>query len=62
MLLNLNDSQFKTSRHSYGSTYMNPMVTTNQKPRVDTQNKKETNTGIPLMKVIKSQGKKLKEE
>ena len=35
--LNLNDSQFKTSRYSYRSSYMNPMITTNQKPTIDTQ-------------------------
>ena len=35
MCLNLNDYQFKTSR--YRSTYMNPMVNTNQKPTIDTQ-------------------------
>ena len=37
MCLNLNDYKFKTSRHSYRSTYINSMVTTNQKPTVDTQ-------------------------
>ena len=38
MCLNLNDYQFKTSRYSYRLTYMrNPMVTTNQKPTIDTQ-------------------------
>lgn len=31
----LNDYQFKTS--TYRSTYMNPMVTTNQKPTIYTQ-------------------------
>ena len=36
MCLNLNDYQFKTSRHNYRSTYMNTMVTTNQKPTTDT--------------------------
>ena len=35
MCLNLNEYQFKTSR--YRSTYMNPMVNTNQKPTIDTQ-------------------------
>ena len=29
MGLNLNNYQFKTSRYSYRSTYMNPIVTTN---------------------------------
>ena len=27
--------QFKESKYSYGSIYMNPMVTTNQKPTID---------------------------
>ena len=35
--LNLNDYKFKTSRYNYRSTYMKPMVTTNQKPTIDTQ-------------------------
>ena len=35
--LNSNDYQFKTSRYSYQSTYMNPMITTNQKPTRDQQ-------------------------
>ena len=34
MCLNLNDYQFKTSRYSYGSAYLNSMVTTNQKNTV----------------------------
>ena len=38
--LNLNDYQFKTNR--YRSTYMNPMVTTIQKPTIDKQ-KQEKN-------------------
>ena len=37
MCLNLKDYQFKASRYNYGSIYMNPMVTTNQKPTIDTQ-------------------------
>ena len=38
------------------------MVTTNQKPTIDTQkNQRERNTSIPLKKIIK-QGKNLKEE
>ena len=36
MCLNLNNYQFKTGRDSYRSTYMNPMVTTNQKPTIAT--------------------------
>ena len=37
MCLNLNYCQFKRSRFSCTSTYMNPVVTTNQKPTVVTQ-------------------------
>ena len=37
MCFNLNDYWFKTSRYSYSSTYMEPMVTTNQKFTVDAQ-------------------------
>ena len=62
MCLNLNDYQFKTSRYSYRSTYMNPMVTIIQKPTTDTEKQSERNTSIPLNKITESQGKKLKEE
>ena len=37
MCLNLNDYQFKTSRYNHRSTYMNPMVTRNQNPTMDTK-------------------------
>ena len=37
MCLNLNDYLFKTRRSSYRSIYMNPVVTTNQKPTTDIQ-------------------------
>ena len=37
MCLNLNDYYFKTSRYNYRSAYMNLMVTTNQKPTINTQ-------------------------
>ena len=40
MCLNINDKQFKTNKHNYGSTYMNPLVITNQKATVDTQTPK----------------------
>ena len=40
MCLNLNDHKFKSSRYNYGSTYMNTMVTTNEKPTMDTQKTK----------------------
>ena len=38
MCLNLNDYQFTTRRYSNRSIYMNPMITRNQKPIIDTQN------------------------
>ena len=44
MCLNLNDYQFKTSRYSYRSTYVNSMVTANQKPTIDTQKTREKGT------------------
>ena len=37
MCLNLNDNQLKTIRYSYRSTYMNPIIITNQKP-IDAEN------------------------
>ena len=58
--MNLKDYQFKTSRYSYRSTFMYAMVTANQKPTINAQNKGERNTSKPLKKVIKLQGKKLK--
>ena len=39
--LNLNNYWFKASRYTYGSTYMNSIVTTNQKPITDTQKTKK---------------------
>ena len=62
MILNLNDPQFKTSRYSCRSLYINPMIPTKQKSTVDIQNQRERKTSIPLKKIIKPQGKKLKEE
>lgn len=41
MYLNLNDYKFKSSRCNHRSTYMNLMVTTNQKPIKDIQTKKK---------------------
>lgn len=38
--LNLNDYQFKASRYSHGSTYMNSIITTNQKHIIDSQKPK----------------------
>ena len=40
MCLNLNDYQFKASRYSYGSIYLNSMVTTDQKHTRDSQKPK----------------------
>ena len=40
MYLNLNDYQFKASRYSHGSTYMNSIITTNQKHIIDSQKPK----------------------
>ena len=55
---NLSDLQLKTNSHIYVcvcvSIYMNLEVTKNQKPTTDTQKNKK--------KIIKSQGKRLKEE
>ena len=42
-------------------TCCNSTITTNQKPTTDTQKPKEMNRNIPLKKIIKSQGKKIKE-
>ena len=42
--------------------YMNPMVTTNQKPMIDNKDKKEMNPSMLLKKIIKLQRKKQKEE
>ena len=39
---------------------MNPMVTTNQKPIIDTQRQERKNRSILLNNIIKLQGKKLK--
>ena len=42
--------------------YINPMVTTDQKPIINTHKNREMNPNIALKIVIKSQGKTLKEE
>ena len=61
MCLNLNDYQFKTSRYSYRLTYMrNPMVTTNQKPTIDTQKLERKEHKHDTKEIIKPQGKKQK--
>ena len=51
--VNLNDNWFKTSRYSYRSRYMNPMVTTNQKPTIDTQKLERREDSISIKKIIK---------
>ena len=40
MCLNLNDYQLKSHRYNYESTYLNPTLTTNQKPAKDIQKPK----------------------
>ena len=42
--------------------YMNPIVTTNQKPMIDNKDKKEMNPSKLLKKIIKLHRKKQKEE
>ena len=42
MCVNLNDYQFKTSRYNDISTDRNLMVTTKQKPSIDTQKLEQT--------------------
>ena len=52
MCLILSDYQFKTSRYNYRSTYMNPMVTTNQKHTIDTQILKESLKKFKRIEII----------
>ena len=60
MCLNLNDYQFKIGR--YRLTYMNSTVITHQNPQLYTQkSQRERNTSMQIKKIIKPQGKKLKE-
>ena len=61
MCLNLNDYQFKVSRYSYGSTYMNSMAITNQKCTIH-KNQKERNSSTLQKEIIKPQKEKQKEE
>ena len=56
---NVNDYKFKT--YILLSTYINPMVTTNQKHTIDTQKLKKI-TSMPLKKIIKPQRKRLRKE
>ena len=44
MFLVLYGYQFKMSTYNYASTYMNIMVNTNQKPKIDTQKMKKKGT------------------
>ena len=63
MCLNLNDYQFKTSRYSYRSTYMNPMVIIYQKPTIYTQRlerKEHRNTTKESHQTTKEENKKKK--
>ena len=60
--LNLNDYKFKISRHSYMSTHMNPVVTTNEKLTTDTQKLSRTKLKHNKKKINKSQSKRLREE
>ena len=56
-------NQFKTDRYIHRSTYMNSMVSTNQNPQLYTQkNQRDRNTSMQIKKIIKPQGKKLKEQ
>ena len=48
--------------YNYRAMYMNPMVTTNQKPMIDNKDKKEMNPSMLLKKTIKLRRKKQKEE
>ena len=48
--------------YNYRAMYMNPMVTTNQKPMIDNKDKKEMNPSMLLKKIIKLRRKKQKEE
>ena len=50
------------SMYNYRAMYMNPMVTTNQKPMIDNKDKKEMNPSMLLKKTIKLRRKKQKEE
>ena len=56
--LKLNDCEFKTSRYSYKATYMNSMVTANQKPIVGIQKPKRKK----LQKSRNQKGKEQKEQ
>ena len=52
------DYQFKSSRYSYGSIYLNSRVTTNQKHITDSQKSKERNLNVLQNKTIRPQWEK----
>ena len=52
------DYQFKSSRYSYGSIYLNSRVTTNQKYTIDSQKPKERNLNVLQNKTIRPQWEK----
>ena len=62
MCLNLNDYQFKRSKYSFMSTYVNSMVITNQISTTETQKLERKEHKHTLNKTIKPQGKKQKGE
>ena len=65
MCLILNYYLFKASRYSYGSTYINPMVSTNQKHKIDSQElqrKELKHTTKIIIKPQKEKKTKTKEE
>ena len=65
-VFDLKCSQFKQAVIVIGQhiryTCYNSIITMNQKPKTDTQKPKEMTRNIPLKKMIKSQGKKIKEK
>ena len=56
------DYQFKSSRYSYGSIYLNSRVTTDQKHITDSQRSKERNFHVLQNKTIRPQWEKKKKE
>ena len=58
----LNDYQFEASRYNYTTAYMNPMVTTYQKPKKIHKNQKERNTSTLLKKTLNHRGGKNKKK
>ena len=62
MWLNLNNYQFKASRYSYGSTYLNSMVTTSQKYTIDSQKPKRKELKQTTKENYKTTTRKTKED